>query len=443
MGLRTFKGGIHPDDGKALAKDQPIQKLTPAGDLVYPVSMHGGAPAKPVVSVGDSVLSGQIIAEAGGFVSAPVHASVSGTVKAIEPRVTATGGKVMSIIVENDNHYNEVVYPERKPLEEQSKEEILNAIKEAGISGMGGAGFPTHVKLSPKEPAKIEYVIANCAECEPYITADYRCMLEKSEELIGGLKAVLRLFDNAKGILAIEDNKKDCIEKLTKLTAGESRIEVAGLHTKYPQGSERQLIYAVTGRAINCEMLPADVGAIVDNVGTLIAINQAVTEGKPLNSRVITISGDAASKPGNYQVPIGMSQKEVLEASGGCSKKVSKYISGGPMMGFAMYTIDVPVTKTTSALLCVGDDIVAKTKTTACINCGRCVEVCPGRIVPSRLSRYVELGNQELFLAWNGMECCECGCCSFVCPAKRPLKQLIAGMRQTVLAERRQKKATK
>ena len=266
MGLLTFKGGIHPNDGKSLAKDKAIVEVLPEGDLVFPLSQHIGAPAAPIVKVGDQVLKGQKIAEAGGFVSAPVYSSVSGKVKAIAPYFTPTGGKVSSIIVENDGAYTEAERLSTRPLEMLSKEEILNLIAEAGIVGMGGAGFPTRVKLSPKEPEKIEYVIANCAECEPYITADYRRMMENPEDLVEGMRVILKLFDNAKGIFAVEDNKPDCIEKLEKLTSGEPRMEVAKLMTKYPQGGERQLIYAVTKRAINSSMLPADVGCVVDNV---------------------------------------------------------------------------------------------------------------------------------------------------------------------------------
>ena len=317
MALLTFKGGVHPDDGKRLAKDKAIVEVKPKGDLVYPVSQHIGAPASPVVEVGERVLKGQKIAEAGGFVSAPIYASVSGTVKAIETRLNPTGGRVKSIVVENDGEYEEVTYPEVKPLEEMTKEEILNAIGEAGVVGMGGAGFPTKVKLSPKEPDKIDYIIANCAECEPYITADYRSILETPEKLVGGMKIVLKLFDNAKGIFGVEDNKPDCIEKLKELTKDEPRMEVLTLKTKYPQGGERQLIYATTGRAINSAMLPADAGCVVDNVATLISIYQAVAEGKPSMERVVTVSGDAVNEPGNFRVLFGTNQAELVEAAGG------------------------------------------------------------------------------------------------------------------------------
>ena len=439
MALLTFKGGVHPDDGKRLAKDKAIVELKPVGNLVYPVSQHIGAPANPIVAVGDQVLKGQKIAEAGGFVSAPIYSSVSGTVKAIEPRMNPTGATVNCIVVENDGEYKEVEYPEVKPLEEMSKADILNAIGEAGVVGMGGAGFPTKVKLSPKEPDKIDYIIANCAECEPYITADYRRMLENPEMLVEGMKIILKLFDNAKGIFGVEDNKPDCIEKLKELTKDEPRMEVLALKTKYPQGGERQLIYATTGRAINSAMLPADAGCVVDNVETIINVYRAVAEGKPSMERVVTVSGDAVNEPGNFKVLFGTNQAELVEAAGGFKEEPEKMISGGPMMGFSMFTLDVPVTKTSSSILCFTKDEVAKYEPSACINCGRCVDACPSRLIPSRLADLAERHNEEAFTKMEGMECMECGSCSYVCPAKRPLKQSIGSMRKIALANRRKK----
>jgi len=439
MGLLTFKGGIHPNDGKSLAKDKAIVTVMPKGDLIYPLSQHIGAPASPIVSVGDHVLKGQKIAEAGGFVSAPIHASVSGTVKAIEPHFNPTGSKVNCIVVENDGEYQEVEYTPSKPLDELTKEEILNLIGEAGIVGMGGAGFPTKVKLSPKEPEKIEYVIANCAECEPYITADYRRMLENPEELVSGMKVVLKLFDNAKGIFGVEDNKPDCIAKLKELTKDEPRMEVLALKTKYPQGAERQLIFATTGRAINSSMLPADAGCVVDNVETLIGIHYAVIDERPVMERIVTVSGDGVKAPGNFKVLFGTNQRELVEAAGGFLDEPEKVISGGPMMGFAVFTLDTPITKTSSSILCLTKDEVAANEPSACINCGRCVEVCPSRIIPSRLADFAEHHNEEAFTKWEGLECVECGSCSYVCPAKRQLKQAIGSMRKIALANRRKK----
>ena len=437
MAKYTFRGGIHPYDGKDLSKDKPIVELSAGSILVYPLSQHIGAPAKPIVAKGDHVLRGQKIAEAGGFVSAPIYSSVSGTVKAIEPHRVASGDMVMSIVVENDEQNTEVAYEPHQNWDLLTKEMILTKIREAGIVGMGGAGFPTHVKLSPKEPDKIEYVIANCAECEPYLTSDYRRMLEEPKKLIEGLKIILRLFDKAQGIIAVEDNKPDCITLLRSLTKNETRISVRALVTKYPQGGERSLIYATTGRQINSSMLPADVGCIVNNVDTIVAVQRAVTEGKPLMERIVTVTGDAIKSPRNYKVPTGMSYTEILEVAGGFSEKPEKIICGGPMMGVAIFSTDIPVTKTSTALLAFTKDAVAAMEPGPCINCGRCLEVCPGRVMPSKLADAAEHFDEEAFLELNGMECCECGCCSFICPAKRPLTQEIKSMRKIQLAKRK------
>ena len=304
-------------------------------------------------------------------------------------------------------------------------------------SGMGGAGFPTHVKLSPREPEKIDYIIANCAECEPYLTSDYRRMLEEPEKLVGGLKVMLKLFPNAQGILAVEDNKPDCIARLRQLTEEEGKISVKALKTKYPQGGERQLIYAVTDRRINSTMLPADVGCVVNNVDTVTAIYRAVIEGRPLMERIVTVTGDAVANPANFRVRIGTSYDRILAAAGGFREKPEKIICGGPMMGFAMFGLDVPSTKTATALLALTKDEVSAMEPGPCINCGRCVEVCPGRMIPSRLADYAEHFDEKAFVDNHGMECCECGCCSYVCPAKRPLTQQIKSMRKMQLAKRK------
>ena len=436
-GRLTFRGGIHPYDGKDLSKDKPIKDVNPKGDLVYPLSQHIGAPAVPIVAKGDKVLAGQKIAEAKGFVSAPVYATVSGTVKAIEPRRVVVGDNVMSIVIENDGEYREVKYSRVLPLEKMTREEIIEKIREAGIVGMGGAGFPTHVKLSPKEPDKIDYVIVNCAECEPYLTSDYRRMIEEPEKIVEGLKVSLSLFKNAKGILAVEDNNKDCIEILKKLTKDEDKIFVKALRTKYPQGAERQLIYAATGRAIDSTKLPADAGCIVNNVDTVVAINRAVREGKPLMHRIVTVTGDAIKDPRNFRVRIGTNYHELIEEAGGFVTEPEKIISGGPMMGFGIFDLDVPTTKTASALLCLTKDQVSAMEPGPCINCGKCVEACPGRVVPSRLADFANHYDEEAFLKWNGMECCECGCCSYICPAKRPLTQSIKSMRKIILGKKK------
>ena len=440
MGKLTFRGGIHPYEGKELSKDHPIEKYLPKGDLVYPLSQHIGAPSVPCVKKGDTVLAGQKIADAGGFVSVPLHASVSGTVKGIEKHLNATGSMVDCIVIENDQQYQEVEYQETR-LEDLTKEEILNRIKEGGVVGMGGAGFPTHVKLAPKDPSRIEYILVNGAECEPYITSDYRRMIEEPEKVVKGLQVILTLFDSAKGYICIEDNKPDCIAKMKELVKDIDRIEVKEVMTKYPQGGERTLIYAATGREINSSMLPADVGCVVDNVETVISVYKAVILGRPVNSRVVTMSGDGIKEPKNLLVLSGTDMSELVDAAGGLKAKIAKAISGGPMMGFALYDLHVPCTKTTSAFLFLEHDAVSEAQEiqTACINCGRCVSVCPGHVLPARLAKLAERGDMAGFEAMDGMECCECGCCSYICPAKRPLTQSIKSMRKMVLASRRKK----
>lgn len=440
MSEATFRGGVHPYEGKELSKDLPIKTVMPKGDMVFPMSQHIGAPATPVVEKGDKVLVGQKIGEASGFISANICSSVSGTVKAVEPRMLLNGSKATCVIIENDGEYTGIEgLGEDRDYTKLSNDEIRNIVKEAGIVGMGGAGFPTNVKLTPKEPDKIDYILVNGAECEPYLTSDYRQMLECPEEIIGGLKVILKLFDKAKGVIGIEDNKPDAIEKMKQAAQGESRIEVMPLKTKYPQGGERQLIYATTGRAINSKMLPADAGCIVDNVETLVAINRAVKEGKPVMDRIFTVTGDAVANPGNFEYCIGMSYAEILEEAGGFKEDPEKMISGGPMMGFAVFSLEIPTTKTSSSLLCFKKDDVSASEVTACINCGRCVSVCPEQIVPSRLAKMSQFHDSESFEKWNGMECIECGSCSYICPAKRPLAQYIKTMKKQILAERRKK----
>ena len=440
MGKLTFRGGIHPYEGKELSKDHPIEKYLPKGDLVYPLSQHIGAPSVPCVKKGDTVLAGQKIADAGGFVSVPLHASVSGTVKGIEKRLNATGSMVDCIVIENDQQYQETEFQEAR-LEDLTKEEILNRIKEGGVVGMGGAGFPTHVKLAPKDPSKIGYILVNGAECEPYITSDYRRMIEEPEKVVKGLQVILTLFDSAKGYICIEDNKPDCIAKMKELVKDIDRIEVKEMMTKYPQGGERTLIYAATGREINSSMLPADVGCVVDNVETVISVYKAVILGRPVNSRVVTVTGDGIKEPKNLLVLAGTDMSELVDTAGGLKAKIAKAISGGPMMGFALYDLHVPCTKTTSAFLFLEHDAVSEAQEiqTACINCGRCVSVCPGHVLPARLAKLAERGDMAGFEALDGMECCECGCCSYICPAKRPLTQSIKSMRKMVLASRRKK----
>ena len=441
MAAGTFKGGIHPYEGKDLTKDKPTTILLPKGELVFPMVQHIGAPAKAIVAKGDKVLVGQKIGEADGFVSTCIISSVSGTVKAVEPRLTVTGAMVEAVVVENDNEYTQVEgLGKERDYTKLKKQEIRSIIKEAGIVGMGGAGFPTHIKLTPKNDSAIEYLIINGSECEPYLTSDYRMMLEETDRLITGIKITLRLFENAKAIIAVEDNKPDAIKKLSSALEKESNIELKVIKTKYPQGAERQLIFATTGRKMNASMLPADIGCIVNNVDTMISVCRAVAENTPLMRRIITVSGDVVKDPKNFTVLTGTHYSELVEAAGGFSKKPAKMISGGPMMGLAIYSLEVPVTKTSSALLAFGEDEVAMMEEGPCIRCGRCVSVCPGRIVPQKLMECAERFDDQAFEALNGMECCECGCCTYVCPAGRHLTQAFKQTRRSILDNRKKAK---
>ncbi len=439
MARSTFRGGIHPFDGKDMSKDIPIKDINPGSLLVYPLSQHIGAPAKPVVNKGDRVLAGQLIAEADGFVSSPIYSTVSGTVKDITDHRILLGNSVPCILIENDGLYEETEPWEVRDISEMTDQEIIDRIRQAGIVGMGGAGFPTHVKVSVKEPHKIDYIIINGAECEPYLTSDYRKMVEEPEKLIEGLKIYLKLFPNALGIIAIEDNKPDCIKVFKALTKDEPRIIVKALITKYPQGSERHLIYATTGRELNSTLLPADVGCVVNNVDTVLAVRTAIYEGRPLMYRIVTVTGNCVRNPRNFRVRIGTLYSTLVEEAGGFKKNPVKIISGGPMMGFCMFDLEVPVTKTASALLTFAKDDISRMEPSACINCGKCVNVCPEHLLPKHLSDHAENFNEEAFLEDHGLECVECGCCSYVCPAKRPLCQNIKSMRKIQLAKKKKK----
>ena len=425
MKLKTFRRGVHPFGGKDYSQNCPIQPIEPEAEMVFPMSQNLGAPSKPVVAKGDRVLKGQLIAEAGGFIGAPIFSSVSGTVKAIEKRLVINGSKVDSIVIENDG-LDEAVegFGAERELDSLSKEEIVDSIRNAGIVGLGGAGFPTVVKLTPKNADDIDYLIINGAECEPYLTSDYRLMLEKPEELILGIKAILRLLPNAKAVIGIEANKPEAIKTMTELARIDDRIDVCALKTKYPQGGERQLIYAVTKRKINSKMLPADKGCVVDNIGTVYAIYEAVYKNMPLIHNILTVTGEGVNTPGNFDVPLGVSHSYLLEKAGGAKEGVLKFISGGPMMGFAMGNLDVPVVKTSSSILAYLHDEVADSPETPCIHCGRCARACPEFLVPQLMGKAMKNQDVEEFSRLGGMECIECGSCAFVCPAKIPLTQM-------------------
>lgn len=438
MRLLTFKKGVHPPHGKHFTENKAIETYVPKGNLVFPMSQHIGAPCEPTVKKGDRVLVGQKIGEAKGFVSAPIYSSVSGTVKEVAMLPHAGGTKVLSIVIEND-YQNELspTITSRKDYSMLSKEELLKIIQEAGIVGMGGAGFPTHVKLSPPPDKKIDSIIVNGAECEPYLTCDHRLMLENTKEIVEGLKIVLQMFPEAKGYIAIENNKPDALLAMRNAVKETSRIEVVALKTKYPQGAEKQLIYAVTKREVPSGKLPADTGCIVQNVGTVYEIYNAVVNGQPLIERIVTITGEAVKEPKNLRVKLGTSFKELVEACGGFSEQAEKIISGGPLMGTTVTSLELPVMKGTSGILCLTKKQAVLPEESSCIRCAKCVDACPMNLVPSILNSYSVRREYELFEENHGMDCIECGCCSLVCPAKRHLTQSCREGKRTILARRK------
>ena len=423
----TFKRGIHPNYHKDATASLKIEKMLPGKELVFPMSQHIGAPCTPIVKKGDYVCVGDKIGEANGFVSAAIHCSVSGTVKAVEMRMTLKGVKDTCVVVENDELYtvgeriNKGVQVQGEQL---TKEKLIEIVKAAGIVGLGGATFPTHVKLSTPEDKKVDFILINGAECEPYLTSDHRVMLERGEEVIGGLKMLLQVFKDAKGIIGIEDNKMDAYKHMSRLAEGTS-IEVKLLHTKYPQGSEKHLIYALTSREVPSGKLPIEVGCIVHNIDSVGAIYRAVTKGEPVLSRIVTVSGKGVNKPCNLEVKTGTSFREVLERAEVDWSKTVKIIAGGPMMGVAISDVDVPVVKGTSAILCFTEEEVACNMPSHCIRCGKCVTVCPMGLIPSALQKSAIHGHYDEFIKQNGMDCIECGCCAYTCPAKREIVQSI------------------
>jgi electron transport complex protein RnfC len=410
-------------------------------EMIFPLVQHLGAPCKPLVTAGQHVKLGEKIGDSDAFICAPVHSSVSGIVKDIRPHLTVTGTIVESIIIENDGELTE--HENVKPqadFNSLSSKEIVAIIREAGIVGLGGAGFPTHVKLSPPPGKIIDTVIVNGSECEPYLTTDNRIMIEESDRLITGLQIMLKVLKDSggavRGVIAIEDNKPEAIKAVQKSCENIPGIEVAVLKAKYPQGAEKQLINAITKREVPSGGLPIDVGCIVNNVDTVIAVHRAFIRGRPLMRKVVTLTGGAIKNPGNYKVRLGTKLSDLVTMAGGFKGNPAKVVVGGPMMGVAIYDINVPIVKTTSGVLFLTESEAHIPPEQSCIRCGQCVEHCPSGLIPIELNTDVMRENSEQFVKHNGLDCIECGSCSYICPAKRRLSQSIRTIRRVELAKK-------
>jgi electron transport complex protein RnfC len=422
MTYATFRGGIHPPDKKQLSGHKSIAPLKPPERVVIPFSQHLGAPSSPLVSINEAVKKGQKIGEPGGFVSAPVHASVSGKVVAIGEFPNAMGRMTLAAVIENDMQDEWTLLKDHPDYMELSPEVLREKIKEAGIVGMGGAAFPTVVKLSPPKEKPVDTVILNGSECEPYLTGDYRLMIEKPDEILEGLRIIMKTLGVKRGIVGIEDNKPDAVRSMQQAAERYGNIEVSELQTKYPEGAEKMLIKVLTGREVPPRALPMDVRVVVQNIGTSFAIFEAVRYGKPLIERVVTVSGEGIRNPQNLQVCIGTLVSNLINQCGGIEHDSTKIIAGGPMMGFALFSLDVPVTKGTSGIIVMKEaDVVHADDFGPCIRCGRCIDACPMGLMPSMLSIYSEKGFFEDAKDYNLFDCFECGSCAFVCPSKRPI----------------------
>jgi electron transport complex protein RnfC len=437
QGKLTFKGGVHVPEHKELTEHKSIEMAKSPKFAYIPLHQHIGAPCDAVVSVGDKVKIGQKIGESGAFVSVTVHASIAGTVKEIKAMYTPTGMKTNCVVIEND--YSEEMFESLKTndLSKLTAKEIIAIIKENGITGLGGACFPAHVKFSVPEDKPIDTVILNGAECEPYLTSDHRLMLEYPEAVVFGLKAIKKALNVENAVIAVENNKMDAIEALKNAIKPEDGIQVLALKTKYPQGGEKSIIYAVTGRSLGTGALPMEVGCVVSNVATSKAISDAILLGKSLYERVVTVTGKGIKEPKNLMARIGTPFSELIEQSGGFSSKPGKIISGGPMMGIAQFGIDAPIIKGSGGILVLTEEETIEQPVLPCIKCGKCIEVCPSRLQPLFISAYALKNNHERADSFDAMACIECGACSYICPAKRPLAESIKSIKKEILAKRK------
>jgi len=437
----TFKKGIYTPHYKHTSRDKTVVILPNKNDvLIYPMLQHIGAPCQPLVAVGERVLVGQKIGDTEAFLSAPIHASVSGVVEKIGPTLMPNGLTSDAVFVYSDGLMEEDPSINRTyDYSNMDREQILNVIHQSGIVGLGGAGFPAHVKLKPPPGKVIDTIIVNAAECEPYLTTDHRVLLEETERILMGLMVILSLFPGAKGVIGVETNKMDGIEAAEALCQKSSyrgNITVARLKPKYPQGAEKQLIYAVTGREVPSGGLPADIGCIVNNVDTVISIHRAIFRGRPLMRKIVTVAGGAVKNPGNYKIRMGMRYEDMMNAIGGFKAPPYKIIAGGPMMGNSMFTLDLPMTKLSQAFLALTEAEAVLPEQKNCIRCGKCVDICPANLMPFELNQFTIHGQRKKFRENSGMDCIECGSCSYLCPSKRHLAQSIRAERREVLKER-------
>ncbi|MBQ7423488.1 MAG: electron transport complex subunit RsxC [Prevotella sp.] len=440
MKVKTFRiGGVHPAENK-LTNDAVTQAAAVPVQATFPLSQHIGAPAKPVVAKGDKVKVGTLIAEAGGFVSAPIYSSVSGTVLKVDTAIDATGYRKPAIIIKVEGDEWEESIDRSDKLErledhpELTPEEIIERVKKAGVTGMGGAGFPTFIKLTPPPTAKAECVIINAVECEPYITADFRLMMEKADEILVGLDLLMKAAKVTKGYIGIEDNKPAAIELFQQKTANRSDVEIVPLAKKYPQGGEKQLVDAVIRRQVPAPpAIPVNVGAIVQNVGTAFAVYEAVMKNKPLFERYTTVTGKQLKNPGNFLVRMGTPMSQLIDACGGLPEGDNKILAGGPMMGKALTSVDVPVCKGTNSVTILTDADARRKEAQPCIRCAKCVSACPMGLEPYLLATLSSLKEWERVEAEDVTSCIECGSCQFTCPAHRPLLDNIRQGKSTVM----------
>jgi electron transport complex protein RnfC len=426
--LKTFyKGGIHPPENK-ITNAKEIKKLPVPKTVYVPVSQHIGIPSEIIVAVKEKVIKGQVIAKSGGFISAAIHTPVTGTVTKLDKFVDSTGYKTQCIVIRTDLNADENFEQQYLPLKNEidlEPHQILERIEGAGIVGLGGATFPAHVKLKGGETTKLDYLIVNGVECEPYLTADHRLMLEKADEILVGIQIILRALGIEKAIIGIENNKKNALQLFKKITKNEPRIAVAALQVKYPQGGEKQLIKALLNREVPENGLPLNVGVVVHNVGTVFAIYEAVQYNLPLTERVVTVTGKDLKEPGNFWVKIGTPVNDLISAVGGLPHETGKVLNGGPMMGKALKSFDVPVTKGTSGILLLNESENRFNEVFNCIRCGACVTVCPMGLEPFLLQRLAEKRLFHRAMENAVLSCIECGSCSYACPSNRPLLEFI------------------